>query len=83
MTDDYLTREEAAVYAGVSLITIDRRLRDGILPRHATDVPRRVLIPRTALDLLLKRRISGPTRASTQRRRHERSTDQSHETTDP
>lgn len=56
MTEDYLTREEAAVYAGVSLMTIDRRLRDGTLPKHDTGIPRRVWIPKAALDLLLRKR---------------------------
>jgi excisionase family DNA binding protein len=57
-TYDLLTREEAAVYAGVSPATIDRRLRDGTLPKHVQRVPRRVLIPRAALDLLIKARVS-------------------------
>lgn len=54
VTLDYLTREEAAHYADVSLATIDRRLRDGHLPRVWTGIPRRLLIPRAVLDLQME-----------------------------
>jgi excisionase family DNA binding protein len=75
MTDEYLTREEAAVYCGVSLITIDRRLRDGVLPKHTSDLlPGRVLIPKAALDLLLRKRARTAARTGghvNERSRHE------------
>lgn len=53
LTKDHLTRHEAVLYSGVSMSTIDRRLADGTLPTVTTGVPKRVYIPRTALDLLV------------------------------
>jgi hypothetical protein len=51
---DYLSREEAAAYASVAVITIDRRLRDGSLPKHYNDLrPGRVLIARSDLERLM------------------------------
>lgn len=82
--EDYLTRAEAAVYAGVSLPTIDRRLKDGTLPAYRTELqPYLVRIPRSALDLLMKRRTGGRIKRPTRREpNRERQTDQSHQPTD-
>lgn len=69
LTKDHLTRHEAALYAGVSLPTIDRRIRDKTLPTVTTVTPKRVLIPRTALDLLVTPRVCTDARIHDKRRR--------------
>lgn len=76
MTDDYLTREEAAVYTGLALITIDRYLRDGKIPQVRTELqPWKPWIPKAALDLLLRKRARthAHTKGATDERGHRQS----------
>lgn len=64
LTKTELTRHEAVLYAGVSMSTIDRRIADGTLKTVTTGVPKRVYIPRTALDLLVGVRASTDARTN-------------------
>jgi len=50
-TTTFISKAELCEILGVSLPTIDRRLRDGTL--HATRLGRRVLIPASEIDRLI------------------------------
>jgi len=48
---DFLTLTEAATYLGVSRQTLWRRIRDGVLPVHVSEINRRErLVKRTDVD---------------------------------
>lgn len=55
----WLTREEAAEYARVSVGTIDRWARDGKLPRHRVEGTRSVRFHTDDLDKLMIPETSG------------------------
>ena len=56
--EDFLTLTEAATYLGVSRQTLWRRIRDGALPVHVSDVNRRTRFVKRA-DLDRRFRLAG------------------------
>ncbi len=54
MTAQYLSRREAAAYAGVSTDTIDRRIADGSLPAARVGKGRLIRIARADVDAMLR-----------------------------
>lgn len=59
---DFLTLTEAARYLGVSRQTLWRRIREGVLPVHASEINRRErLVKRANLDRIRAPRTIEPT----------------------